>query len=200
MAMTPVDRLGGDSADSPPVVAIMQPYFIPYAGYFRLFAAADLFVIFDCVQFPRRGWVHRNRLVDASGRECWLTLPLAKASRDVRISDPVFGQDAGAVLAERLQRVPLVDGLRQVAPEMAMALLEVSGSPVDYLERLLRVIVSYLGLRWHVLRSSTLRVPDSIRGQERIIEIARRLGAGRYINAPGGRKLYRRRTIRRGGH
>ena len=32
-------------------VAIMQPYFMPYAGYFRLFAAADLFVALDCVQF-----------------------------------------------------------------------------------------------------------------------------------------------------
>ena len=45
-------------------MAIMQPYFIPYAGYFRLFAASDLFVIYDCVQFPRRGWVHRNKLIE----------------------------------------------------------------------------------------------------------------------------------------
>jgi hypothetical protein len=42
-------------------VAVMQPYFMPYAGYFRLFCAADVFVMFDCVQFRRRGWVHRNR-------------------------------------------------------------------------------------------------------------------------------------------
>ena len=58
--------------------AVMQPYFFPYAGYFRLFAASDLFVIYDCVQFPRRGWVHRNLLPDASGSERWLTLPLEK--------------------------------------------------------------------------------------------------------------------------
>jgi len=185
-----VDRSSGELASSPSAVAIMQPYFIPYAGYFRLLAATDLFVIFDCVQFPRRGWVHRNRLVDASGRECWLTLPLAKASRDVRISDLSFSHNACAVWEERLRRVPLIDGLQHVAPEMATMLRDVSGTPVDYLERLLGVIVSHLGLRWHVLRSSALRVPHSIRGQERIIEIARRLGARRYINAPGGRTLY----------
>ena len=63
---------------TPFTVAIMQPYFFPYAGYFRLFAASDLFVIYDCVQFPRRGWVHRNLLPDASGSERWLTLPLEK--------------------------------------------------------------------------------------------------------------------------
>jgi hypothetical protein len=57
-------------------VAIMQPYFIPYAGYFRLFAATDLFVIYDCVQFPRRGWCtapllgHRTgELADTAARE-----------------------------------------------------------------------------------------------------------------------------------
>src|SRR3954463_1921481 len=95
-------------AQSPPslTIAIMQPYFIPYAGYFRLFAASDLFVIYDCVQFPRRGWVHRNRLLDAAGREIWLTLPLAKASRDVRIRDLCFSNDAGRILEDRMRRIP----------------------------------------------------------------------------------------------
>src|SRR3979411_2469618 len=80
----------------PHAVAIMQPYFIPYAGYFRLFAASDLFVIYDCVQFARRGWVHRNRLVDRGGTERWLTLPLQKAPRDVLIRDLRFAPDAAA--------------------------------------------------------------------------------------------------------
>src|SRR5215207_8721062 len=91
-------------------VAIMQPYFIPYAGYFRLFAASDLFVIYDCVQFPRRGWVHRNRLPDATGQESWLTLPLAKAPRDVRIRDLRFSADADQILADRMRRIPLLAG------------------------------------------------------------------------------------------
>jgi hypothetical protein len=68
----------------------MQPYFIPYAGYFRLFAASDLFVAYDCVHFPPRRWVHRNRLLDRSGAERRLTLPLAKAPRDVLIRDLRF--------------------------------------------------------------------------------------------------------------
>ena len=66
-------------------VAVMQPYFFPYAGYFRLFAAVDEFVIFDCVQFPRRGRVHRCEVPrSGAGRE-WLTLPLARQPRDVLI-------------------------------------------------------------------------------------------------------------------
>jgi hypothetical protein len=51
-------------------VSIMQPYFLPFAEYFRLFAASDVFVLLDDVQFPRRGWVHRNRLHDRGGELC----------------------------------------------------------------------------------------------------------------------------------
>jgi hypothetical protein len=168
----------------------MQPYFVPYAGYFRLFAASDLFVIYDCVQFPRRGWVHRNRMLGADGRECWLTLPLANMPRDVRIRDLSFSPGAGVILQERMRRIPLLATSSQPEPEILKALKNVSGTPVEYLERLLREVVSGLGLRWHTIRSSSLHLSDSFRGQDRIIEIARRLGAGRYINAPGGRALY----------
>jgi len=171
-------------------VAIMQPYFIPYAGYFRLFAASDLFVIYDCVQFPRRGWVHRNKMFGADGRECWLTLPLAKMARDVRIRDLSFSADAGAILQERMRRIPLLATPRQPELEIIESLKRVVGTPVEYLERLLHEIVSWLGLRWHTIRSSSLDLPDSLHGQDRIIEIARRLGATHYINAPGGRDLY----------
>lgn len=168
----------------------MQPYFIPYAGYFRLFAASDLFVIYDCVQFPRRGWVHRNKMFGADGRECWLTLPLAKMPRDVRIRDLSFSADAHAILEERMRRIPLLAAPRQPEREILDSLKRVIGTPVDYLERLLGEIVSYLGLRWHTIRSSSLQLPESLHGQDRIIEIARRVGATQYVNAPGGRALY----------
>src|SRR5882762_7582136 len=89
-------------------VAVMQPYFIPYAGYFRLFAAADLFVVYDCVQFPRRGWVHRNRLPDADGELRWLTLPLATAPREVTIRDLTFRAGASEALSAQFTRFPML--------------------------------------------------------------------------------------------
>jgi hypothetical protein len=70
------------------------------------------------------------------------------------------------------------------------ALRDVGGTPVGYIERLLNRVVAYLDLPWNVVRSSSLGVPESFRGQDRIIEIARRVGAGAYVNSPGGRQLY----------
>lgn len=170
-------------------IAIMQPYFIPYAGYFRLFQASDLFVIYDCVQFPRRGWVHRNRLLDARGTARWLTLPLAKAPRDVLIRDLSFPSNAPELLAERLRPFNLVTENRDVQ-EILLTMRDVSGSPVPYLERLLEQIVRHLALPWRIIRSSALGIPAALRGQERILEIARQLGATRYVNSPGGTDLY----------
>src|SRR4051794_29427050 len=170
-------------------IAVMQPYFMPYAGYFRLFQASDLFVIYDCVQFPRRGWVHRNRLPDTRGVNRWLTLPLAKAPRDVLIRDLRFSPNAHELLAERLRSFHLATEDRDVR-EILVAMGDVSGSPVSYLERLLEQVVRYLALPWRVLRSSTLGMPAGLRGQDRILEVARQLGATHYVNTPGGTGLY----------
>lgn len=170
-------------------IAIMQPYFIPYAGYFRLFQASDLFVIYDCVQFPRRGWVHRNRLIDARGINRWLTLPLAKAPRDVLIRDLRFAPNAAELLAGRLRPFHLAAGDCDVQDILA-TMRDVSGRPAFYLERLLERIVRYLGFSWTVMRSSALGIPAALRGQDRILAIARQLGATHYVNSPGGTALY----------
>lgn len=184
---------------SPLTVAIMQPYFLPYAGYFRLFAASDLFVIYDCVQFPRRGWVHRNRFLDAAGAERWLTLPIARAPRDVLIRELRFMDGAREELGERLRPLPIFAAGKQPEGEIVATIRDVAGTPVDYLERVLERVVAHLRLPWQVMRSSTLNVPETLRGQDRIIEIARRVGATTYVNSPGGRSLYRARTFEDAG-
>jgi len=179
-----------DEASGIRTVAIMQPYFVPYAGYFRLLAAAELFVLYDCVQFPRRGWVHRNRLPDANGQLQWLTLPLAKAPREVSIRDLRFRPDATAALTTQFSRFPLLTRPCSEPPGLLDALRDVSGTPLDYIERLLARCAARLGLPWRVLRSSTLGIPPEVFGQERILAIATALGASQYVNPPGGRKLY----------
>lgn len=175
---------------SPTTVAIMQPYFFPYAGYFRLLTESDLFIVYDCVQFPRRGWVHRNKLADQSGTEQWLTLPLVKQPQSVLIKDMLFPVDAATDLAERLCRFPLPARDEAWKAEVMRRVLGMGPSVLDYLEDTLELVARRLGLRWNVRRSSEFDIPDTLRGQDRIIELARRAGARRYINAPGGVDMY----------
>jgi hypothetical protein len=171
-----------------PTVAIMQPYFIPYAGYFRLLAASDIFVVYDCVQFPRRGWVHRNRMTNNQGEPQWLTLPLQRSPQDALINELQFRENAAEYLKAEAKRFPALTKPDQHG--MLDALHDLSGKPVDYIERLLHRAAGALGLRWNTLRSSTLNIPREVNGQERILAIAKTLNAGCYVNAPGGRTLY----------
>lgn len=92
-------------------VAVMQPYWAPYAGYFRLWAAADIVVLFDDVQFPRRGWVHRFKV-----GERWITLPVEKAPRDTRICDMKLedGLNLGFYLSETVLHNIEVLGLKKL--------------------------------------------------------------------------------------
>ena len=171
-------------------VAVMQPYFAPYAGYFRLLLGADLFVLYDCVQFPRRGWVHRNRLPDRSGALQWLTLPLAKAPQSVAIKDLTFRPDAAAVLLAELARFPLLTRVAADTSALHALLLGLDTAPIDYIERLLAQFAERLGLPWRSIRSSSLMIPAHLTGQERILAITAAVGARRYLNPPGGRALY----------
>jgi hypothetical protein len=174
---------------SPRVVAVMQPYFMAYPGYYRLLAGVDDFVLFDCVQFPRRGWVHRNRLPGAAGEPAWLTLPLANAPFDARIDEIAFADDAPARMAELLRRFPSLAAPR---PEVIAALDgdRMRGLLVDYLERQLAGLKDLFGFQCRLLRSSSLAIDPALRAQDRILAILARLGATDYLNAPGGRDLY----------
>ena len=173
-------------------IAVMQPYFFPYAGYFRLFAAVDEFVIFDCVQFPRRGRVHRCEAPGPTGAIEWLTLPLAKAPRETRIRDLAFATDARGELTRRLERLPWYRTAKGEAADRIRAHLAapLPMSVVDFLESTLRLTAALLNLKAETSRSSALRIAPALKGQARVIEIATARGATHYVNAPGGRALY----------
>jgi hypothetical protein len=180
-----------NSTKRPLTIAVMQPYFIPYAGYLRLFAASDVFVAFDCVQFTRSGWLHRNKLHDAAGQLNWLTLPLRKAPQSVMIRDLMFREDAAGILAQEIRRFPAVHAaLQGHQPALLALLLEAIGSPVDYIERLLVWAAQSLDLPHRIIRSSSLDIAPELRGEDRILAIAAALGATAYVNAPGGVGLY----------
>ena len=180
-------------------VAIMQPYFFPYAGYFRLCAETDLFIVLDDVQFPRRGWVHRNKLIDSVRRPSWLTLPLRPSRRDSTITDQRFADDARAMLAERVRRFPDLCRHGEASSPLLESLFACHRPFVDYLTAQLRLVCTMLGITTPMARASDFGVDPAIRGADRIIALARAAGASTYVNAPGGRALYERGTFARHG-
>jgi hypothetical protein len=181
-------------------VAVMQPYLFPYAGYFRLFAAADHFVIFDCVQFPRRGRVHRTQVPGPSGENEWLSLPLARQPREVLIRDLEFAADARERFDERLGRHPWIERSHgRAAARIRDFLFEPLDAVDDFLERGLRLVGEILELPVLITRSSALRLDPALTGQDRVLAAAKAVGATTYVNAPGGHELYDAEAFAREG-
>ncbi len=173
-------------------VAIMQPYLFPYLGYLGLMAHVDTFVVLDCVQFTRRGRIHRTQVPGPNGTERWLTLPLARAPQSVRIADLRFHADAPHLWQMRLA---MHDWTQDVVPsalnEAIQDLLVIRRAPVcDFLVDQLVFLRDAFGLTCEIVRSSDCAIDPMLRGADRLIALARTHGACRYVNAPGGRSLY----------
>lgn len=175
------------------VVAVMQPYFFPFAGYFRLMAAAETFVFLDDVQFPRRGRVHRCEVPGLTGETEWLTLPLARQPRDILIRDLAYADGARQELDRRLSRHDWMGaGQGPIANSTRRLLRGALTRPADDLILQLETVAAMLELSPRFLRSSEIAIDPGLTGADRIMAIVKAVGGRSYVNAPGGRALYDR--------
>jgi hypothetical protein len=176
-------------------VAIMQPYFFPYLGYFQLVYAVDTFVIYDDVQYIKGGWINRNRIL-LDGRPHYLTLPIKKDSTYSNINQRELAAGAEEDMRGMLR---LIEQAYRRAPffgEVSCLLSRCFGCSERNLARFvvncLEECFGYLGIGTRVLLSSQLAKNAEVRGEDRVIDVGRRVGATSYVNAIGGVEIYDR--------
>lgn len=174
------------------IAAVMQPYFLPYIGYFQLMSAVDVFVFFDDVQYINHGWVNRNR-IRVNRRPAWLTLPVRRESSMLEIRQRSYLLDPQTI--ERVER--RVGSAYREAPhhDEAMRLVkDVLGGPdsnvASFNIRQLRLLADLLGITCRFESSARIGTTAHLKGQDRVIELSRRLGASHYVNPIGGTALY----------
>lgn len=170
-------------------ISIMQPYFIPYAGYFRLMTQADLFVIYDDVQFPYPGWVHRNMLTRYDGKKDWLTLPLKRKPLTTKINEMEWSWNAVDTWQDQLRKFPIFDD-ENSALKVCIKTAPQWGSPLRFIVKTLELVRGKLDINVPIVFSSHLSIPDELKGQDRVLHICEKFKAKEYLNAPGGRELY----------
>lgn len=173
-------------------LAIMQPYFLPYIGYFQLIAAVDKFVLYDNIQYTKKGWINRNRMLQ-NGRDKVFSLPLAKASDRLDIIE--------RELAVEFTRKKLLNQYRgnyskapyfaDVWPMIEGIVLAKDNNLFHYIHSSIVVICDYLDINTEILVSSDVDAEHDLKGEERVISICRSLQASTYINPIGGVDLYR---------
>lgn len=176
----------------------MQPYIFPYIGYFQLIAAVDAFVVYDNIKYTKKGWINRNRYL-LNGQPATFSLPLRKDSDELDIRDRQLSAD--------FNRSKLLAQLREAyrkAPHFneTHALVEqVIGNPgdnlFDYLHAGITKTCEHLGITTPILVSSAIDADHSLQSQERVIGIAKAVGASEYINPIGGLALYSKEDFAR---
>lgn len=182
-------------------IAIMQPYFFPYIGYWQLIRAADRFIILDDVNLIRRGWVNRNRLL-INGKAAYITAPLAKASQNRLICETTL--DDSTPWREKFMRTVMTSYARapffkEIFPLLQTLLCYPSANLAAFLTYQIRELSRAMGLETEIVGSSREYANRHLSGQDRILDICREEGANIYLNAPGGRDLYEAAAFRGAG-
>ncbi len=170
---------------------IMQPYFLPYIGYFQLINAVENFVIYDNIQYSKGGWINRNRIL-SNGKPKLVTLPLQSASDYLDIADRHL-----SVNFDRRSLLRQFDGsymrspyYREVRPLLEEIVLCESGNLFEYIKHSIDTLLQYFGISTKVFVSSTLPVDRSLKSESRVIATCQALGADIYVNGIGGMELY----------
>ncbi|CAN5768521.1 WbqC family protein [soil metagenome] len=173
-------------------VAIMQPYLLPYIGYFQLLEAADVFVVLDDVHYINRGWINRNRLL-LDGAAQTFTVPLVGASQNRIINELELVPDE----RWRMKLLRTVKMAYRAAPEFEKSfplIQSIFGCSeprlAPFLLHSLESVKEVLRLDCEIVPSASRFENCEIKGAARILDICRRLGATRYVNPIGGLELY----------
>lgn len=173
-------------------IAIMQPYFFPYIGYFKLLKAVDKFIFYDDVNFIKGGWINRNRLL-LNGKIGYFTIPLSKAGSFSRINSIETKNDMpweARILAQIAQSYSHAPFYEKVLP-LVRSVLETHDGHISTIARnSILAVADYLGMAKDYTASSAIYGNQELKSVARVLDICRKESATSYVNLPGGRALY----------
>lgn len=180
-------------------IAIMQPYFLPYLGYFQLIKAVDVFVIYDNIKYTKKGWINRNRIL-LNGKDTLFTIPLAGSSDYLPINQKLL---AGDFESRRLHTLARIQEAYRKAPQFNLIYPVIerifhdnSRNLFDFIYNSIREILRLLGITTTLVVSSTLEVDHRSKGVHKVLAICNNLHADTYINPIGGVELYSAREFK----
>lgn len=178
----------------------MQPYFLPYIGYFQLMAAVDMFIVYDNIKYTKKGWINRNRML-LSGKDVMFSLPLKGDSDALDVRDRELASD--------FNRDKLLNQFKAAyrpAPYFSQTFSLVD-EIVRYEDRnLFRFLhhsivktCEYLGITTEIRISSDIAIDHDPKNQDIVLALCQATGASTYVNAIGGMELYSKEMFREKG-
>ena len=183
-------------------IAIMQPYFLPYIGYFQLINAVDKFVIYDNIEFTKKGWINRNRIL-VNGQDVYITLPLKRDSDYLDVRERFL---ADSWLSDGKSMLNRIAGAYRKAPyfKIVYSLIEKcilfeQNNLFQFIFNSLSLVNEYLHIQTPLVVSSTISIDHELRAEKKVMALCQACHAAEYINPIGGISLYQKDDFQQAG-
>lgn len=172
-------------------LAIMQPYFFPYIGYFQLIAATDVFIVYDNIKYTKKGWINRNRML-RNGKDVMFSLPLKNGSDALDVCERELATDFNRhkflnQFQEKYRRAPY---FAQTFPLIESVVHHEDTNLFRFLHNAIVKTCAHLGIATEIRVSSDIAIDHSLKNQDKVLALCEAVGASTYINAVGGQALY----------
>lgn len=173
-------------------IGIMQPYFFPYIGYWQLISMVDEYVILDDVNYIKRGWINRNYILfERMPRRINLNIRDASQNRLIKDTEIAWGEKDVerflSIIHQSYRRAPYFKKIYNVVEDIVKCNY---GGLSDFLTYQIRMICDYLQINTEIVLSSRIDKDNSLKGENKIIDICKKQKADSYINSIGGKELY----------
>lgn len=174
-------------------LAIMQPYFFPYIGYFQLINAVDKFVVYDNIEFTKRGWFHRNRIL-INGKDKLFTISLKKDSDFLNVNQRHLAENSTKERKKILSRIKnsytKAPCFSNCYPLIEECLLFSHSNLFEFIFYSIKKVCDYINIDTDIVISSTVNINHKLKGKDKVIAICKEFNADYYINSIGGINLY----------
>lgn len=174
-------------------VAIMQPYFFPYIGYFQLMNAVDEFVIYDNIEFSKKGWINRNRIL-VNGKDSYITIPLKMDSDFADIKDRYLAEiwlsEKKKMLNRILESYRKAPNFNFAYPVIEQVILFEENNLFKFILNSLKVIKEYLEIQTSFIIASKIDIDHGLKAEKKVVKICKARKANKYLNPIGGIQLY----------
>jgi hypothetical protein len=174
-------------------IAIMQPYFFPYIGYFQLINAVDEFVIYDNIQYTKKGWINRNRLL-LNGKDEFFTLPLKNDSDYLHVKDRYLADTWDIERKKILNRITesyrKAPYFKESYEVLEKCILYEDRNLFKFILHSVKTIMQYLNIETNLVISSSISIDHQLKSHDKVLAICKERGADIYINPIGGLDLY----------
>ena len=170
-------------------LGIMQPYFMPYIGYWQLMAAVDKYVVYDDVNYIKGGGVSRNNIL-MNGQSHMFTITLNGASPNKHFNE-IEVRDDFVKFRKMLQSCYVkAPHYAEVMRELEKVFTYENKNLGMFLYHSYQVVLDYLEIETDLILSSQIEKDNSLKAEQKVKHICHLLGADTYYNAIGGQELY----------